>query len=75
MLVLIEIILNPFLTVGSDGLEEVYLDFVFRRVDILLLNIILFGKTIKPKRIPGVSHISNHRKGTFPINISTGVAF
>lgn len=46
MLILIEIVLEPFFVGFFHGLEGVILDFVLRGVDIFLLDVVLFGKTI-----------------------------
>jgi len=60
----IQIALKPFLIAFLHRFKTVGLDFIFRRIDKLLLNIIFLSKAIKPESIPNISKISDHRERT-----------
>lgn len=74
MLHLVNVVLHPFLTLRLDFLETIELDLVLGRVNELLLDVVLFGKTIEPKSTPNIPHVANHRKGASVIHKHTCVA-
>ena len=61
---LIKVVFHPLLAFRFDLLKGVELNFVLRRVDVLLFDVVLFGKAIEPESAPDITHVSYHGERT-----------